>query len=79
MEIFDVTQTNPSILLGDNLGVNYSQEHVLPHHSGHNSDGHTRHRHCSDSAQILNKENVFTRQTSLDQSMFTGKVYKTPK
>jgi len=29
MEIFDVTKTDPSILVGDHLGVNYSKEHLL--------------------------------------------------
>jgi len=61
MEIFDVTQADPSLLIGDELGVNYGPEQVVRSPPGHSSasdlsqsgvnTGHeTRHRHSSDSA-----------------------------
>jgi len=77
MEIFDVTQTDPSLLVGDDLGVNYSQDQVIsqsdsdlrPHGQ---SQGHTRHRHSSDSAFLKNKMKTFQRQTSYDRPLFGG-------
>ena len=82
MEIFDVTQADPSLLLGDELGVNYSPDHVTQPSHGHSatdlsspSSGHpTRHRHSSDSAFLRNKmrQGSFSRQTSFDKPLFGG-------
>merc|ERR1712029_717708 len=75
MEIFDVTQTDPSLLVGDDLGVNYSQEQVISQSDSDlrppgQSQGHTRHRHSSDSAFLKNKMKTFQRQTSYDRPLF---------
>ena len=77
MEIFDVTQTDPSLLVGDDLGVNYSQEQVISQSDSDlrppgQSQGHTRHRHSSDSAFLKNKMKTFQRQTSYDRPLFGG-------
>jgi len=60
MEIFDVTETDPSILVNDELGVNYTEENMLLSPSKTNPNLKSRHcsgpssfnrqRHSSDSA-----------------------------
>ena len=84
MEIFDVTQTDPELLVGDALGVNYSEDQVLGHTLSHTlshtrSSGdiegsvHTgRHRHSSDSAFLQNRMRSFKRQSSHDAPLFGG-------
>ena len=73
MEIFDVTQTDPQLLVGDELGVNYTEDQVILSHirstgdiqGGSGQSG--RHRHHSDSAAFLqNRMKSFKRQTSFD-------------
>ena len=75
MEIFDVTQTDPQLLVGDELGVNYSEDQVILSHTRSTGDiqgsgaQSGRHRHHSDSAAFLqNKMRSFNnkRQTSFD-------------
>jgi len=71
MEIFDVTQTDPFLLVSDDLGVNYTSENLLMHTLLSSSDlkstsnsrlrhlsgpaAASRQRHSSDSAFTYNK------------------------
>eukprot|EP00091_Calanus_sinicus_P001585 TRINITY_DN11596_c0_g1_i1.p1 TRINITY_DN11596_c0_g1~~TRINITY_DN11596_c0_g1_i1.p1 ORF type:complete len:313 (-),score=77.49 TRINITY_DN11596_c0_g1_i1:83-1021(-) len=62
MEIFDVTETDPSLLVNDDLGVNYTDENLMFPPAKATSNPHSRHssgpaslnrqRHSSDSAFI---------------------------
>ena len=81
MEIFDVTETDPSLLVNDDLGVNYNDENLII--SPSTSNPHLRHssgpasinrqRHSSDSAFISRKiptEQI--RKTSIETPNFRG-------
>ena len=82
MEIFDVTETDPSLLVNDDLGVNYSDENLifspskatssprLRHSSG--SSTWPRQRHASDSAFIKNLGKDRSRKTSVEIPNFRG-------
>jgi len=74
MEIFDVTQTDPQLLVGDELGVNYSEDQVISHtrSTGDIQGGVQtgRHRHHSDSAFLQNRMRSFKRQASFDAPLF---------
>ena len=84
MEIFDVTETDPSLLGADDLGVNYTDENmILPPvnstsslKSRHRSGPATfnRQRHSSDSA--FNSKTFprnRDRKTSIETPNFRGK------
>ena len=83
MEIFDVTETDPSLLVNDDLGVNYTDEHLITSPSKATSTNHLRHssgpsslnrqRHSSDSAFISRKiATEHIRKTSIDTPNFRG-------
>lgn len=60
MEIFDVTQTDPSLLVTDSMGVQYSQDdQVLLH------DSLTRLRHSSGPSALSSKSRRNSVQGSL--------------
>ena len=77
MEIFDVTQTDPQLLVGDELGVNYSEDQVISHTRSTGdmqaSGQPGRHRHHSDSAFLQNRMRSFKRQASFDAPLFGGR------
>ena len=83
MEIFDVTETDPSLLVNDDLGVNYTDENLIIPRSKSTSNPHSRHssgpaslnrqRHSSDSAFISRKmPNEPIRKASFDTPNFRG-------
>ena len=83
MEIFDVTETDPCLLVTDNLGVNYEDENMILSPAKSTSSLKSRHysgpaafkrqRHSSDSAfnSILFPHNR-ARKTSVDTPHFRG-------
>ena len=83
MEIFDVTETDPSLLVNDDLGVNYTDENLIISPSKATSNPHSRHssgpasinrqRHSSDSAFISRKmPTEQRRKTSIETPNFRG-------
>ena len=81
MEIFDVTETDPSLLVNDDLGVNYTDENLITSSSQATSNPPLRHssgpaslnrqRHSSDSAFTSR-----TRKTSIETPNFRGLLSK---
>jgi len=76
MEIFDVTETDPSLLVNDDLGINYSDENLILSPSKATSSPRLRHssgsstwprqRHASDSAFIKKLGKDRSRKTSVE-------------
>jgi len=58
MEIFDVTQTDPSLLVTDTMGIEYSEDQVIHH------DRVSRLRHSSGPAAVQNSHSL-SRRSSL--------------
>jgi hypothetical protein len=65
MEIFDVTQTDPALLVTDNLGIQYSQEdQLLP------NDSVARLRHSSGPSSLSSKSRRNSSQCSQPGYLF---------
>ena len=82
MEIFDVTETDPALLVNDDLGVNYTMDNLFAN-SKSTSSPHRRHfsgpasfsrqRHSSDSAFVSRRiQNTSKRKNSLGTPNFRG-------
>ena len=66
MEIFDVTETDPSLLVTDDLGVNYIDENMIL--SPAKSTSSLKSRHCSGPA-------TFNRQRHSSDSAFNSRTF----
>ena len=66
MEIFDVTETDPSLLVTDDLGVNYTDENMII--SPAKSTSSHKSRHCSGPA-------AFNRQRRSSESAFNSRTF----